>query len=60
MASPRAIILSEIISLYTTSSDINLFNKSILALIGGFSSDAIFSVLQSLVTKVKQLFSIPA
>ncbi|NQY31050.1 MAG: hypothetical protein HRT69_16485 [Flavobacteriaceae bacterium] len=54
------IILSEIISLYTTSSDINLFNKSILALIGGFSSDAIFSVLQSLVTKVKQLFSIPA
>lgn len=54
------IILSEIISLYTTSSDSNLFNKSILALIGGFSSDAIFSVLQSLITKVKQLFSIPA
>lgn len=51
------IILSEIISLYTTTSGINLFNKSILALIGGFSSDAIFSILQSLITKVKQLFS---
>lgn len=51
------IILSEIISLYTTDNGINLFNKSILALIGGFSSDAIFSVLQSLITKIKQLFS---
>lgn len=53
------IILSEIISLYTTDNGINLFNKSILALIGGFSSDAIFSVLQSLITKIKQLFSTP-
>jgi len=51
------IILSEIISLYTDANGINLFNKSILALIGGFSSDAIFSVLQSLITKIKQLFS---
>ncbi|MFD0964486.1 hypothetical protein [Pseudofulvibacter geojedonensis] len=51
------IILSEIISLYTTDNGINLFNKSILALIGGFSSDAIFSVLQSLIAKIKQLFS---
>jgi len=51
------IILSEIISLYTSNNGINLFNKSILALIGGFSSDAIFSVLQSLIAKIKQLFS---
>lgn len=51
------IILSEIISLYTTDNGINLFNKSILALIGGFSSDVIFSVLQSLISKIKQLFS---
>jgi len=54
------IILSEIISLYTPNNSITLFNKSILALIGGFSSDAIFSVLQSLITKIKQLFSTPA
>jgi len=54
------IILSEIISLYTTNSGINLFNKSILALIGGFSSDVIFSILQSLIAKIKQLFSTTA
>jgi len=54
------IILSEIISLYTSANGINLFNKSILALIGGFSSDAIFSILQSLISKVKQLFSTSA
>jgi len=54
------IILSEIISLHTANNGVNLFNKSILALIGGFSSDAIFSVLQSLITKVKQLFSTPS
>jgi len=54
------IILSEIISLYTASNGVNLMNKSILALIGGFSSDAIFSILQSLITKVKQLFAVPA
>ncbi len=54
------IILSEIISLYTTDNGVNLFNKSILALIGGFSSDAIFSVLQSLITKIKQIFSTPS
>jgi hypothetical protein len=52
------IILSEILSLYTTNSnDIHLFNKSLLALIGGFSSDAIFSILQGLITKLKQIFS---
>jgi len=50
-------ILSEIISLYTTNNSVNLLNKSVLALIGGFSSDAIFSVLQSLIAKIKQLFS---
>jgi len=54
------IILSEIILLHTTTNGINLFNKSILALIGGFSSDAIFSILQSLISKVKQLFSTPS
>lgn len=54
------IILSEIILLHTTTNGINLFNKSILALIGGFSSDAIFSILQNLITKVKQLFSTTA
>jgi len=54
------IILSEIISLYTTNEGINLFNKSILALVGGFSSDAIFSILQGLIAKIKQLFSVPA
>lgn len=52
------IILSEIISLYTDSTKNNLFNKSILALIGGFSSDAIFSILQSIIVKIKQLFSV--
>ncbi|NQY05987.1 MAG: hypothetical protein HRT68_07320 [Flavobacteriaceae bacterium] len=51
------LIMSEIISLYTTDPNrINLFNKSLLALIGGFSSDAIFSVLQGLINKIKGLF----
>jgi len=52
------LILSEIISLYTSDPNgINLFNKSILALLGGFSSDAIFTVLQSLIEKIKALFA---
>jgi uncharacterized membrane protein YeaQ/YmgE (transglycosylase-associated protein family) len=50
------LIMSEILSLYTTPQGINLFNKSILALLGGFSSDAIFSVLQSLIEKIKSIF----
>tara|TARA_B100001059_G_C17692293_1_gene505618 strand:+ start:742 stop:930 length:189 start_codon:yes stop_codon:yes gene_type:complete len=41
------ILLSEIISIYTQNpKDINLFNKSVLALIGEFSSDALFAVLE--------------
>ncbi len=54
------LIMSEIISLYTSDPQgINLFNKSILALIGGFSSDAIFSILQGVINKVKALFVSP-
>ncbi len=51
------LILSEIISFYSKSpDDINLFNKSILALVGGFSSDAIFSVLQGIIERIKAIF----
>lgn len=54
------LVLSEILSVYITDpSSINLFNKSILALIGGFSSDAIFSVLQGVIDRIKAIF-IPA
>lgn len=51
------LIISEVIVLYTTDpQDINLFNKSALALIGGFSSDAIFTILQSLIARLKSVF----
>ncbi len=51
------VILSEVIVLYTQDpSDINLFNKSVLALIGGFSSDALFSILEGLITRLKNIF----
>lgn len=51
------LIISEIISFYTTDpQQINLFNKSILALIGGFSSDAIFSILQGIINRIKSIF----
>ena len=51
------LILSEILSLYLKDpNEINLFNKSVLALIGGFSSDAIFSILQGLINKIKGVF----
>ena len=54
------IVLSEVIVLYTTDpTDINLFNKSVLALIGGFSSDALFSILEGLITRLKNIF-VPA
>lgn len=54
------LILSEIISTYTSDPQgINLFNKSLLALIGGFSSDAIFSILQGVINKVKAIFVSP-
>lgn len=51
------LIMSEIIAFYTTDPQkINLFNKSVLALIGGFSSDAIFSILQGLINRIKSIF----
>lgn len=54
------LIMSEILSLYLKDpNEINLFNKSILALIGGFSSDAIFSILQGLINKIKGIFITP-
>lgn len=53
------IILSEIIQVPASGSDdVSLFNKSVLALLGGFSSDAIFSVLQSIIERLKNLFSL--
>jgi hypothetical protein len=52
------LLLSEVIMFYTDNpSDINLFNKSVLALIGGFSSDAIFTVLQGLIERLKSIFT---
>ena len=54
------LIMSEIISFYTTDpKQINLFNKSILALVGGFSSDAIFSILQGIINRIKSIFITP-
>ncbi|MBX2827639.1 MAG: hypothetical protein KTR22_05725 [Flavobacteriaceae bacterium] len=51
------LILSEIISFYDKDpNSINLFSKSVLALIGGFSSDAIFSVLQGIIDRIKAIF----
>jgi len=51
------LIISEIISFYEMKPDsINLFNKTVLALIGGFSSDSIFSILQGIIDKVKSIF----
>jgi len=51
------LISSEIISFYQKDpQDINLFNKGVLALIGGFSSDAIFSILQGIIDRIKTIF----
>lgn len=51
------LIVSEIISLYSVNpNDINLFNKSVLALIGGFSSDSIFSIIQGIIDRIKAVF----
>lgn len=53
------LLLSEVVSPYDPSSDgLNTFNKGLLALIGGFSSDAIFYVLQGIISKLKSLFSV--
>ena len=54
------LIMSEIIAFYTKDPvQINLFNKSVLALIGGFSSDAIFSILQGIINRIKNIFLTP-
>ncbi|WP_298313911.1 hypothetical protein [uncultured Aquimarina sp.] len=51
------LISSEIISFYQKDAqDINLFNKGLMALIGGFSSDAIFSILQGIIDRIKTIF----
>lgn len=51
------ILMSEIISFYSKDpNSINLFNKSAMALIGGFSSDALFSILQNIIDRVKAIF----
>ena len=51
------LFLSEILSAYITDPNkINLFNKSILVLIGGFSSDIIFSILQGVIDRIKSIF----
>lgn len=51
------ILMSEIISFYSKDpNSINLFNKSAMALIGGFSSDALFTILQSIIDRVKSIF----
>lgn len=52
------LLVSEIIGVPSGGADnVNLFDKSVLALLGGFSSDAIFTVLQSIIERLKALFS---
>ncbi|MBL4604540.1 MAG: hypothetical protein JKY02_02410 [Flavobacteriaceae bacterium] len=55
------LLLSEILSVYIHPDPKNatLLSKSVLALIGGFSSDAIFSILQGLILRVKNIFLPP-
>lgn len=52
------LIMSEIMATYVIDlkSNVSMFNKSVLALIGGFSSDAIFSILQGIINKIKGVF----
>lgn len=50
------LILSEIVSSYNVNQDLSIFNNAVLALIGGFSSDAIFSILQGIINKIKSIF----
>ncbi|WP_166924277.1 hypothetical protein [Flavobacterium poyangense] len=55
------LIISEI-NLFSSINDKGtglLFNKSGLALLGGFSSDAIFSILYSAITKIRKSFEFP-
>ncbi|QHI39055.1 hypothetical protein IMCC3317_44560 [Kordia antarctica] len=51
------LILSEIVSTYNNGEELTVFNSSVLALVGGFSSDAIFSILQGIINKIKALFT---
>lgn len=52
------LILSEIIVVPDGGADtVGLFDKSVLALLGGFSSDAIFTVLQSIIERLKAVFT---
>ena len=52
------LIVSEVIGVPNNGTDnVTLFDKSVLALLGGFSSDAIFTVLQSIIERLKALFS---
>ena len=51
------LILSEIVSTYNDGYSLTVFNSSVLALVGGFSSDAIFSVLQGVINKIKAVFT---
>ncbi|SEB50219.1 hypothetical protein SAMN04489761_1078 [Tenacibaculum sp. MAR_2009_124] len=54
------LIMSEIISFYSSDEkSITLFSKSILALIGGFSSDAIFSIIHGIINRIKSIFTSP-
>ena len=54
------IIMSEIISTGSIGAEsVTLLNKGGLALLGGFSSDAIFSILKGLIDRLKNLF-VPA
>ncbi|NQX78644.1 hypothetical protein [Gilvibacter sp.] len=56
------LLVSEIIVVPAggTADSVSLFDKSVLALLGGFSSDAIFTVLQSIITRLKGLLAAPA
>ena len=54
------LLLTEILVVPNSTSDsqnIDLFHKSVLALLGGFSSDAIFTILQSIIERLKAVFS---
>ncbi len=52
------LLISEVISFYPNDSAHKiLFNKSVLALIGGFSSDTFFIILQGIIDKVKAIFT---
>ncbi|AXG70409.1 hypothetical protein KORDIASMS9_02649 [Kordia sp. SMS9] len=51
------LILSEIVATYNGGKSLTVFNSCVLALVGGFSSDAIFTVLQGIINKIKAVFT---